>query len=240
MSEHDRWADAAGAYLLGGLPDEEVAPYEAHLATCRECSADVEDLRMAADALPASAHPVAPPPALKARIMAEVEREAALLRAAGPAADRPARPRRRRVRLALPFALPARALAFAAAALLVGVVAGWVLRGGGESARTIAAQVDRARAPRAAAELDVRDGAATLVAHRLPAPPGGRVYQIWLQRPGGAPEPTAALFTPRRDGSATATVPGKLHGVQRVLVSAEPPGGSQAPTTQPILVAALS
>jgi hypothetical protein len=35
-------------------------------------------------------------------------------------------------------------------------------------------------------------------------------------------------------------VPGRLHGVQRVLVSAEPPGGSQAPTTQPILVAALS
>ena len=46
-----------------------------------------------------------PPPALKARIMAEVEREAALLAAAGPEADRPARapaPARRRTWFGLP------------------------------------------------------------------------------------------------------------------------------------------
>jgi hypothetical protein len=59
---------------------------------------------------------------------------------------------------------------------------------------------------------------------------------VWLQRAGRAPEPTAALFTPRRDGSATANV-GDVQGIDKVMVSSEPRGGSPAPTTAPILVA---
>ena len=70
----------------------------------------------------------------------------------------------------------------------------------------------------------------------MPEPARGRVYQVWLQRAGHAPEPTAALFTPRRDGSATANV-GDVAGVDKVMVSSEPLGGSPAPTTAPILIA---
>ena len=83
------------------------------------------------------------------------------------------------------------------------------------------------------------DGA-TLVAHGLPAPPSGRVYQVWLKRDGHAPEPTSALFTPRSDGTATATVPGDLSGVDQMLVTDEPAGGSQQPTTDPLLAATVS
>ena len=76
---------------------------------------------------------------------------------------------------------------------------------------------------------------------RVPtAPPSGRVYQIWLKRPGHAPEPTSALFTPRRDGTATATVPGSLEGVAQMLVTDEPAGGSRQPTTSPLLSASMS
>jgi hypothetical protein len=91
----------------------------------------------------------------------------------------------------------------------------------------------------ASAELDVSNGSAVLVARGLPAPAHGRVYQVWLQRKGEAPEPTAALFSPRRDGSATASV-GDVRGFDKVMVSSEPLGGSPEPTTAPILVADMS
>ena len=43
--DHDRWADAAGAYLLGALPDDERAAFEAHLAGCAACREEVDELR---------------------------------------------------------------------------------------------------------------------------------------------------------------------------------------------------
>ncbi|HWT22711.1 MAG TPA: zf-HC2 domain-containing protein, partial [Solirubrobacteraceae bacterium] len=87
---HGAWSDAVGAYVLGALPAEECARFEAHLAACAACRHDVADLQAAADALPASVPQVAPPQELKGRIMAIVESEAELLAAAGERADRPA------------------------------------------------------------------------------------------------------------------------------------------------------
>ena len=84
--EHDRWEDAAATYVLGALPEDERHGYEAHLKTCPVCRDEVEDLRVAAEALPSSPPPMLPPPALKARIMAEVEREAAAAGLRGRAA----------------------------------------------------------------------------------------------------------------------------------------------------------
>jgi anti-sigma-K factor RskA len=233
---HERWADAAGAYLLGALGEDELRAYEAHLATCPVCREEVDELAPAADALPASVEPIAPPPRLKARIMAEVEREAELLAAAGEPADRP--PPRRRWSFSLPRLAP---LAAAAALLVLGVAVGLgigsLTGGGGE---TVVAQVDQSRAPGARVELQIDDNRATLVARGLPAPPRGRVYEVWLKRPGRAPEPTSVLFTPSRDGSATAGVPGSIENVEQVLVTDEPEGGSTVPTRQPLMVAQTS
>lgn len=74
----------------------------------------------------------------------------------------------------------------------------------------------------------------------LPPAPGNRVYQVWLHRPGRAPDPTDALFSVERHGHATVAVPGDLEGVEEVLVTAEPPGGSRVPTRTPILSARLT
>jgi anti-sigma factor RsiW len=231
---HERWGDATGAYLLRALDDAERAEFEAHLAACPACRREVDDLRPAVEALPVSAPPVTPPRALRDRIMTEVEREASLLAAAGePRAAAPApRPRRR---FGLSWLPSWAAGGLALAALLVGLVVGRGLADDG--GRTVTAALDRAQAPNASAELEIRDGGATLVSQDLPAPPRGRVYQVWLKRPGRPPQPTATLFTPRRDGSATASVPGSLDGVEQVLVSTEPRGGSPAPTSMPILSA---
>jgi anti-sigma-K factor RskA len=228
---HERWADAAGAYVLGALPDDERAGFEAHIAACAVCSAEVDELGGAAGALPVSAPAMVPPPELKARIMAEVEREAALLASAsGPRADRaPARRRERRRWFSLP------AVALACVTLFAGIAFGAVLFKSGTKTLRFTPNGSQA-----VAELDVSGDKAVLVARDLPAPGGGRTYQVWLKRPGEAPQPTAALFTPRRDGTATATVTGRLHDGDQVLVTAEPEGGSPAPTSDPVLAAKMT
>jgi anti-sigma-K factor RskA len=233
MSDHDRFEDVVGAYVLGALPDDERADFEAHLAGCSVCRAEADELRVAAQALPLSAPALRPPEALKARIMAEVERDAALLASAG---DRP-QPEKEKAKRRWSFRLPVPAVAFACAALIAGVVLGGIVFGGGESGTSYPFE---STLPQASAELDVTDDGAILVANNLPMPEAGKVYMVWIQRPGRAPEPTSALFTPRRDGSATASVTGDLEGVETVLVNTEPLGGSTTPTSQPVLVASLS
>ena len=239
--DHGRWADSAASYLLGALPEDEISSFEAHLAACAVCREEVDAMAPAAQALPASVDPMSAPPALKARIMAEVEREASLLAAAGPEADRPPAQRRRR-RRRLSFSMPRLApLAVGAALLFVGVAIGiGVTQIGSEGSKTVTATVDAKYAPGAGAEVEMSGNEATLVAHGLPPAPSGRVYQVWLKRPGHAPEATSALFTPAHDGTATATVTGPLDDVAEVMVTDEPLGGSKVPTEEPFLVAEMS
>ena len=237
MSDHTQWADSVGAYLLGALDPDEAARFEEHLAGCDECRRDVAELKVAADALPVSVPIVSPPAALKDRIMSVVEQEAELLAAAGNGADEPARERpreRRGGRLLGWLARPAVDLACALALIAGGGLAGVLLGGGDDSARTVVATT---QAPGADVRLEIRDEGSTLIAENMPAPPSGRIYQVWLKRPGRDPEPTSVLWSTRRDGSAAVAVPGSLDGVEAVLVTHEPPGGSEEPSTAPVISA---
>jgi anti-sigma-K factor RskA len=233
MSDHDRWVDAAGAYVLGAMPAREREQFESHLATCTTCQADVDELRPAAEALPMASPPMLPPPALKDRIMAEVEREAALLAQAGPAADRPAPApaRERRFRLSLGW----RIVPVAAAVIVVAVLAVSSITGG---TQTYTASVN---ASGATAHVKVEDDQATLVAANLPAPPGGKVYEVWLMPKGSkVPEPTSVLFKPRGDGSVEAKLPGSVADIGQVLVTDEPENGTATPTGDVLIAATLS
>ena len=239
---HDeRWDDAVGAYLLDAMAPQEAAEFEEHLDTCVACRRQVEDLRVAADALPASPVQLSPPPELKDRIMAIVNAEAELLRAAGARADEPAgepAPRRRRFAVVRPgwwSVRPGLALAGAVAVLALGVAGGLLGAGAlrGDDTRTVVAQT---APPGSHVRMILREsGHSTLVAQHLPAPGRGRVYQVWLQSGKAAPKPTNALFSVRPDGSASVDVPGSMDGVDAVLVTSEPDGGSRTPTRKPIL-----
>jgi hypothetical protein len=79
-----------------------------------------------------------------------------------------------------------------------------------------------------------QDGRASLQLTNMPAPPSGRVYQVWLKRDGENPRPTRALFVVR---SGSVAIPGGVGDADQVLVTDEPPGGSLAPTRQPVIVA---
>lgn len=244
MSLHDyecpRIDDAAG-YVLRAIPDGERDDYQEHLATCPDCAQKAADLGFVGDALLNAVPQVSAPPEIRNRVMAVVRAESELLRAAGPAADRPApapQPepsRRRRWMLSLRATQVA---ALASVALVVGVGGGALLTGGGAE-RTVAARVDAAGAK---ARLRLSADGAKLVVAGMPSPPEGRVYQVWLDRgrAGRPPEPTDALFSVNRDGHASVDVPGDLDGVRAVLVTDEPLGGSRLPTRAPVIAARLA
>jgi anti-sigma-K factor RskA len=219
----NEYFDDVPAYLLGALSPGEQAAFEAELERNPALRDDVAYLRAAAEALPGSSQQVMPPPELKDRIMAVVNAEAELLRAAGPEADRVPRPERRR-RLGWWPAGLAGAAAAVAAALVISV-------GGGTKDTVVTASKGSAKL------IERASGHSTLTADRLPSPGPGRVYQVWLQRKGGKPQPTNALFGVREDGSASVDVPGDMADVDQVLVTSEPEGGSQTPTRAPVIIA---
>jgi hypothetical protein len=243
MTERCQHADTVASFLLGALSEEGRAGFETHLASCPTCRDDAVALGAVVDLLAAAAPQVAPPSRLRERVMATVHAEAELLHAAGPSADRPrSAPRRRRFPGGLPLQRP---LALAgAAALVVAGFAGFGLRALTDSnpaspTRTVQAQVTPAAAPHGSARVVVRGGVATLQVSGMPLPPRGHVYEVWLVRPGvAAPAPTDALFSVDRLGSGRVALP-SVRGVQAVLVTAEPAGGSLAPTQKPFISATL-
>ena len=225
-----------GAFVLGALEPQEHDAFAEHLRTCDQCRREVEELRVAAEALPLTAEPVDPPPELRDRIMDVVRAEARTPDDAGRRERRgraAARARRRRAGGVgrIPLAVAACAL------LALGVAVGVLVGGGGEAGeRAVQAKVAVAGA---SGTLHVSDnGDAQLVVRGLPAPPPGRVYQVWRKQPGAkVPKPTDALFSVRRDGTATVDVPGGVKGVDQVLVSDEPKRGSRVPTGDVVLTA---
>jgi anti-sigma-K factor RskA len=230
--DHARWADAVGAYLLEALPDDERRGFERHLGHCPECRRDVEELQVAADALPMSVQPLVPSPVLKERIMDVVRAEAAPEPAAAPA-----RVARRRWRMPGLLMRPGVALACALGLVALGGLAGALLANGDDGFRSSDAVVDQAQAPGGKVELQTGDGESRLVAQNFPPPPRGRVYQVWLKRPGADPRPTNVLWSVRSDGTAQVAVPGSLDGVEAVLVTDEPEGGSGRPSKAPVITA---
>jgi anti-sigma factor RsiW len=220
--------DDAGAFVLGALEPAEHAAFEQHLAGCPECRDEVEQLRMAVDALPRSVEPFAAPPSLKRSLMKAVREDV--------------KPARRPLleRLRLPSLRPQ--LAMAAALLLVlGVALGTQLGGSdGGGHRVIAAVPDRSRVPNASATVTLpadKDGPAQLRVTGLPAPKPGQVYEIWLKR-GDQLQP-GPLFNVDATGNGAGAIPDDLEGVSAVLVTRERTGGAKVPSEAPIISARI-
>src|SRR5262245_61586975 len=91
MSHDARLEQAADVYALGALDGAELAEFEAHLASgCATCAERLRETREALAPLPRSLPPVAPPPALRARILERIAAERPAVAAL------PVRPERRR------------------------------------------------------------------------------------------------------------------------------------------------
>jgi anti-sigma-K factor RskA len=227
MDEHRDWDGEAAAYALGALGPEEAVRFEDHVKSCAACRAELGEMRATATLLPLAAPQVEVPTALQRRVMQGVRVDARRQRAAQ------GRSRSRRW-FDFPALLPVRVAAMASAALAAAAVAIIVVvgsNGTNQNQRVYQASVTFGGG---SAALYVGSGTAQLVIRRMPAPPSGKIYEVWLLR-RGRPVPTSALFDVGAAGSTTVAVPGGLSRVSAVLVTAEPRGGSRRPTTKPVI-----
>jgi anti-sigma-K factor RskA len=228
--DHDELLDTAAAWVLGALPDDEAADFAAVLADDPRARAEVAGLQPVADALGLAVPPADPPPSLKANVMAIVEREAQLLAATGPEADRPPRPGRRGL-----FARPWLAATAVACALAVGIAIGLVLSGGPGSVDHPVTGVQRWASVGGHVVQRGDDGALQLTG--VPGLPADQVYKVWLMRDGRPVGDRA--FTPDPDGTASVELRGDLDGASAVAISRETNPDVRAPTTTPVVTASL-
>jgi anti-sigma-K factor RskA len=233
MSGHGDCGGDAAAYALGALDAAEAEAFRRHLATCAICQDEVVSFEQTAGALALAAPQLRAPRSLRRRIMRAVRAEPDLRL-------RPARrelvSRRRWGVMGLPRAAWAGGVAVAVALAAGGFGLAELTATGGQATRVISARVVGSTGR---AQLRLRGPRGELIVNHFPAPPKGRIYEVWLQRGDGAPSPTSALFSVTASGSAAVDVPGDLHGVRVVMVTPEPLGGSAAPTHAPVIVARL-
>ena len=227
MSDHTRYQDDIGAYLLGALTELERQAFERHMAGCAECQEELERLRPAADALPGSVEQLQPPASLKASLMEVVEREAEAVAERQPAPSRGARSARRRFPRGR-FLRPALVAAGLLIALAIGVT---LTQLGGDDTRTVTAKVDPAM-PQAGGSLRIEGDDATLRLHGMPELSGSRVYQVWLQH--GERMVPARTFEVGRSGAGRVDLR-DVSDAKGVFVTREPRGGAQVPSEDPIV-----
>jgi anti-sigma-K factor RskA len=238
-TDHDRRRDDLAAYMLGALEPGEAAELEHHAEGCEHCRDEMRWLTPAVQALPEAAERLEPPRELRSRVMAEVRGEAgARVRPDGARYGEAAPALRKRASRWLkglgsgPMGLRP-VVGVAASVLVVVAVAGYAIGGGigsGESGTSTFVS-EQPSSGVTAKVVEKGDGGTLHLAnvHKLPS---DRVLEAWVRREGKV-EPVRALFVPDRKGRASTTI-SDMNGVDTVMVTTEPAGGSSAPTSAPI------
>ncbi len=232
--------DLAPLYAVDALEPAERAGFEAHLARCPECRAEVVEYAEVGAHL-AAGTAVEPPAELRASVLSAVHGT----RPEPVAPVIPLQDRRRRLRRSV--------LAGAAAAVLVpGIALGgwglgvqWEQRQQEQSAEAAQARENRLLAAPdvTTRSLDIDGTAGTLVLSReqdtalfvaggLPDPGEGREYQLWLVQ-GETPVPNVRF----QGGDVRIWLSGDVETAGAVAMTVEPDGGSSTPTL-PLLAAA--
>lgn len=231
-NDHERWSDDVAAYMLGALEPAEAAEFEGHAEDCERCRSEMRWLTAAVETLPEAVQRQQPPPRLRQRLMAEVEADA---RAAGVESAAAEPGVLHRVGASLRARRDWRRLAWVATLALVLVALGGYEIGssgsGGDGGGSTTTFVS-GHAPGVTAEV-VREGdSGELHLAAVSSLPPDRVLEAWVRRDGEV-EAVKALFVPNSEGEASTTI-GDMRGVDLVMVTTEPSGGSAAPTSAPI------
>lgn len=234
MSEHDRWSEDLTAYALGALEPERAAELERHAESCERCRSEIRWLMPAVDALAEAAPRQEPPPALRERVMAEVRADA---RAAGTRAESGPGLRTRLAGIRIGSLTWKPLAGLAAVVLVVAAIAGYeVGSDGGGGGGDVSTYVSPQSSP-IAAKVVSEDGSGEIHLANVKQLPENRVLEAWVRRDGEV-EAVKALFVPDRNGDAS-TMLGSMRGVDLVMVTTEPEGGSKAPTSAPIAEVAI-
>jgi anti-sigma-K factor RskA len=227
------------AYVLDALDDGERAAFEQHLAACEPCREEVVGLRRTAVRL-ADAAAVVPPSPMRAQVLQRVAQTPQVRDASGA----PRRWTSRGGRPRSPVWLAAAAV-LAVISVGLGGLAWSQYRAAEDARRTTQAitqiladpnarSVTRSLPGGASAKLVVADGRGVLAGDALPALADDRAYQLWIIR--GKQISSAGLGPSGADaaGAWSRLVDGVRPG-DVVAVSVEPSGGSDQPTTTPVV-----
>ena len=256
-----------GAYAVDALPDDEAAQFRAHVANCADHAGRAREMRALASQLVESVEPVAPPAALRARVLDAVAREPQLsaratgelqtaannvtaLRTAGRPSphvgpgERVSRDGRGRTPY-LRWPLPAQAWGALAAAVIAGLLA-WnlVLQMGGQSdAERYAIRDADVVAPMFAGDRPI--GSVLYFAdERRIAVIADDVPELDASQTyqmwaiaDGSPS-SIGLLSPE-DGRGRAIAPFDAARSDTFAMTIEPAGGSDEPTSDPVFVATI-
>jgi anti-sigma-K factor RskA len=221
---HDEIQSLMAAYALGAVPDDEIPAIRAHILSCEECFAEAESYADTLAALSVAAGEAPLPAGFADRVLAQ----------ANGGSSEPARAPRRRWSPGLVFAGAALTLLLVA----TGVALLDAVDDRDRYQEVIAAMVHDEDAIEltgpggAEAIVSQTDAGAVLVAVDLGEAPPNRDYQLWLMKDG---VPTAAETFDVEDGIVIVESQHDLDGFDGAAVTVEPEGGSEQPTTQPVI-----
>jgi anti-sigma-K factor RskA len=242
--------DFAAAYALDAVEGQERVLFEAHLPGCQRCQRDVIDF--AESVVGFSVGLEQPPPvALRERLLSRIAQEPQDPGEPGRAAAGVTRPSARRS--GAPRSHAPRSGAPRSSRWLVGIVAAAVIGVGAVVATelwpeqqppTATEQVLEAEDSRRFTEqlngstVTVVNSASlrrsVLIADDMQAPPEGRAYQLWFIHEDGTA--VSAGLMPRDDADRLEVLlDGDPTGAAAVGITLEPAGGSDQPTSDPLV-----
>jgi anti-sigma-K factor RskA len=252
VSLHDELGDQAASYVLGALNPAERQAFEAHLAACDLCAAEVRSFAPVVAALAHQAPQADPAAPVRVRLLAVLSKRSASyggwLAAAASVAlavalGGYAAQLRGRVTTLETRLRQATARAEASERQMADV-----RRTAFEAQSEVAvlaapdlARIDLAGQPAApgasARAFWSRSRGLVFTASNLPAPPPGRAYQLWVLTKQPAPI-SAGMLTPDANGRVSAIfgTPQDLPAPVAMAVTLEPEGGAPAPTGDKYLV----
>ncbi len=229
-----------GAYVADALPPQEELLFERHLEECSLCAAEVRELRETTARL-ALAAAQQPPPGLRQQVLAEI---GSVRQQPPPVVSLPGQRRARATWLV-------RVAAVIVALAIIAALGTVILRQQDRIDRLQASNTEITEvisAPDAQMAVAKTGGASGLVVFSrernaavfsssgLADLPSDRVYQLWAIGPSGA---TSEGLLDYSNGRTEPAVAQSLAGAESLGVTAEPAGGSAAPTSDPVLVVPL-
>lgn len=228
MSEMNRekFEELKDAYALGALTEDEKREMELYLADHPDRRPEIEELTSISNLLAFYPAEYEPPTTLRRNIMDAVQAEAA---EAGEQS-----PERQSALQRLRSYVGIQRLALGAAAVVLVALVSWnvALQSGNDEMQTYELQGSGAAQEVQAEVVETKEDRFVLVAENMPSMPPDQTMQIWVIQ-NGKPK-SAGTFRPD-DGLAASPVTRPIQGAEAVAVTVEPVGGSDQPTSDPVL-----
>ncbi|MDQ3878773.1 MAG: anti-sigma factor [Actinomycetota bacterium] len=239
--DHDEIRSLLGAYVLGSLPAEELATVRSHTMTCDSCMREADELTETVASLGMTVGELPTPAGFAERILSQVSSQAEV----------PETSLRLAARRRAPWNLVAAAAIVALSVATAGFA--WAFIGErdavGDRDATFAAIVDshaglglKSRGGDLVGRVFPTDLGALFIAQGLNDLPTNKTYQLWFMRlcsDGSTPCGIVSAGTFESKGSIaflrTSRSPAHFDAA---AVTIEPAGGSEQPTTTPLITSA--